>query len=146
MTYAVVSPPALTLCAVLQQRLGHLIPQRAALSWKLPCHFQALSRPSSVKYDGVDHSQVVPKLNTHVQIIQRMNTYSCSPDSIKHWGHLTMSREETLWLLTGVNLTLSDLTSPGCRSRLYTYGLVEPSTNPELNFIGNVCETKQMAC
>jgi len=33
-------------------------------------------------------------------------------------SYLTMSREETLWLLLGVNLTLKDLLSPGWRSRL----------------------------
>lgn len=44
--------------------------------------------------------------------------------------YLTIRREETLWLVTGVNLTLKDLTSPGCRRRLYTKGLVEPSMKP----------------
>lgn len=52
-----------------------------------------------------------------------------------------MRREETLWLLTGVNLTLNDLTSPGSRRRLYTKGLVDPSTNPVLLFIRDVCQT-----
>lgn len=51
-----------------------------------------------------------------------------------------MSREETLWLLMGVNLTLNDLTSPGCKRRLYTKGLVDPSTNPVLLFIRDVCQ------
>ena len=35
-------------------------------------------------------------------------------------AYLTMSREETLWLLLGVNLTLKDLLSPGWRSMLWT--------------------------
>lgn len=54
-----------------------------------------------------------------------------------------MRREETLWLLTGVNLTLNDLTSPGRRSRLNTKGLVDPSTNPVLLFIRDVCQTNK---
>lgn len=41
----------------------------------------------------------------------------------------------------GVNFTLNDFTSPGCRRRLYTYGLVEPSMNPVLVFIKEVCQT-----
>lgn len=49
-----------------------------------------------------------------------------------------MSSDETLWLLTGVNLTLNDLTSPGCSSRLYTNGRVDPSTNPELLLVRDV--------
>lgn len=51
----------LTLCAVFQQGLSHLEPQRAALSRRLPCNFQALRRASAVKYDCVDYSQVIPK-------------------------------------------------------------------------------------
>lgn len=57
--------------------------------------------------------------------------------------YLTMRREETLWLLTGVNLTLNDLTSPGSRRRLYTKGLVDPSTNPVLLFIRDVWQTNK---
>lgn len=53
----------LTLCAVFEQSLGHLEPQRAPLSRRLPCNFQALCRTSAVKYDCVDHSEVVPKTN-----------------------------------------------------------------------------------
>lgn len=49
-----------------------------------------------------------------------------------------MSSEETLWLLTGVNLTLNDRTSPGCSSRLYTYGRVDPSTKPKLLLVKEV--------
>lgn len=128
----------LTLCAVLQQGLGHLVPQRAALAWELPCNLQALGRTSPVQYDGVDHRQVIPKWNGRVQAV-----FPEAADSIKRQAHLRMRSEETLWLLTGVNLTLSDLTSPGSRRRLYTYGLVEPSTNPELLFSRNDCETNQ---
>lgn len=54
-----------------------------------------------------------------------------------------MRREETLWLLTGVNLTLKDLTSPGSRRRLYTKGLVDPSTNPALLFIRELYQTER---
>lgn len=61
----------------------------------------------------------------------------------KYWCYLTMRRDETLWLPTGVNLTLNDLTSPGSRRRLYTKGLVEPSTNPVLPFIRDVCQTNR---
>lgn len=52
-----------------------------------------------------------------------------------------MRREETLWLLTGVNLTLNDLTSPGCSRRLYTKGFVDPSTNPALLLVKDVYQT-----
>lgn len=52
--------------------------------------------------------------------------------------YLTMRREETLRLLTGVNLTLNDLISPGWRRRLYTNGLVDPSMNPVLLLVRNV--------
>lgn len=59
-------------------------------------------------------------------------------------GHYLIIRmEETLWLLTGVNFTLNDLTSPGSRRRLYTKGLVDPSTNPVLLFIRDVCQTNR---
>lgn len=51
----------LTLCAVFQQSFSHFKPQRAALSWKLPSDLQALCRASSVKYDRVNHRQVVSK-------------------------------------------------------------------------------------
>lgn len=54
----------LTLCAVFQQGLSHLKPQRAALSWRLPCHFQTLSGALTVEDDCVDHSQVIPKRMT----------------------------------------------------------------------------------
>lgn len=54
-----------------------------------------------------------------------------------------MRRVETLWLLMGVNLTLNALTSPGSRRRLYTKGLVDPSTNPVLLFIRDVCQTNR---
>ena len=54
----------LTLCAVLQQRLGHLEPQRAALTRRLPRHLQALRRSSAVKNDGVDHRQIIPEEKT----------------------------------------------------------------------------------
>lgn len=49
----------LTVGAVLQQRLRHLEPQRAAVSRRLAGHSQALRGSSAVKHDGVDHSQVV---------------------------------------------------------------------------------------
>lgn len=52
-----------------------------------------------------------------------------------------MRMEETLWLLTGVNLTLNDLTSPGCSRRLYTKGFVDPSTNPVLLLVKDVYHT-----
>lgn len=57
------------------------------------------------------------------------------------WYYLTMRREETLWFPMGVNLMLKDLTSPGSRRRLYTKGLVEPSTKPVLLLISDVCHT-----
>lgn len=53
----------LTLCAVFEQGLSHFKPQRAALSWRLPCNLQAFCRSPSVKYDGVDHRQVISKIN-----------------------------------------------------------------------------------
>lgn len=62
---------------------------------------------------------------------------------IQKWHYLTMRREETLWLLMGVNLTLNDLTSPGSRRRLYTKGLVDPSINPVLLFITDVWQTNK---
>lgn len=52
-----------------------------------------------------------------------------------------MRREETLWLPTGVNLTLNDLTSPGCSRRLYTKGFVDPSMNPALLLVKDVYQT-----
>lgn len=61
--------------------------------------------------------------------------------NIKMWYYLTMRREETLWFPMGVNLMLKDLTSPGSRRRLYTKGLVEPSTKPVLLLISDVCHT-----
>lgn len=70
-----------------------------------------------------------------------INTVKCS--WMINWHYLTMRREETLWLLTGVNLTLNDFTSPGSRRRLYTKGLVKPSTNPVLVFIRDVCQTNR---
>ena len=54
-----------------------------------------------------------------------------------------MRREETLWLLVGVNLTLKALTSPGSSRRLYTKGLVDPSTKPELLFMTDDCPTRR---
>lgn len=53
----------LTLCAVFEQGLSHLEPQRAPLSRGLPCNLQALCRTSAVKYDCVDHGEVIPKTN-----------------------------------------------------------------------------------
>lgn len=64
-------------------------------------------------------------------------------DAKRNWFYLTMRREETLWLLMGVNLTLNDLTSRGRRRRLYTKGLVDPSTNPVLLFIRGVYQTNR---
>ncbi|KAF3834749.1 hypothetical protein F7725_027307 [Dissostichus mawsoni] len=46
------------------QRLGHLEPQRAALTRRLPRHLQALRRSSAVKNDGVDHRQIIPEEKT----------------------------------------------------------------------------------
>lgn len=54
-----------------------------------------------------------------------------------------MRTEETLWLLTGVNLMLNDFTSPGSRRRLYTKGLVDPSTKPEVLLIRDVCQQRK---
>lgn len=45
----------LTVGAVFQQGFSHLKPQRAALSWRLPCNFQALRCTPSLKNDCVDH-------------------------------------------------------------------------------------------
>ena len=166
----------LTLCAVFQQGLGHLEPQRAALSRRLPCDLQTLRRTSAVKYDCVDHSQIIPEqkhtyseekhiyfkanvwlicvlmgwFTPHTVMVRYKYTQLLQPCLVplkKSCHHLTMRREETLWLLMGVNLTLKDLTSPGSRRRLYTKGRVDPSTKPVLLFIRDVCQTnKQSAC
>ena len=102
-----------------------------------------------MKYDCVNHGQIVslqiPRKAHNVRRGSNIYLRDCLVSyskKRKEKGHyLTMRRDETLWLLMGVNLTLKDLTSPGSRRRLYTKGLVEPSTNPELVFNRDVCQT-----
>lgn len=79
----------LTLCAVFQQGLRHLEPQRTSLTRRLPRNLQALRRASAVKYDRVEYGQVVPKQMVH-RVLAKKQVFT--EDAV--WWVLTLPDDE----------------------------------------------------